>query len=128
MYIIHKYFEALNINIFCINCRRLSIFYSAKRVLLELLQKLQPNIVHSQGIRADYINRTLDGLGVARVSTQRNDPTIDLVIHGHTHRYVNTIKNGVRVINPGESAGILKGKNSVGLLRLKDLSFERIFF
>ena len=34
----------------------------------------------------------------------------------------------IRIINPGECAGIIKGKNAVGLLNLEDLSFERIFF
>ena len=58
----------------------------------------------------------------------KKDPSVDLIIHGHTHRYRNESIGNVRIINPGECAGIIKGKNSVGVLNLEDLSFERIFF
>ncbi len=58
----------------------------------------------------------------------KKNPSINLIIHGHTHRYRNEMVGDVKIINPGECAGIIKGKNSVGLLKLKDLSLERIFF
>ena len=58
----------------------------------------------------------------------KKDSSIQLIIHGHTHRYRNEKMGNVRIINPGECAGIIKGKNSVGALNLEDLSFERIFF
>ena len=58
----------------------------------------------------------------------KKDPSIQLIIHGHTHRYRNENRGNVKIINPGECAGIIKGKNSVGALNLEDLSFERIFF
>ena len=58
----------------------------------------------------------------------KREPSIQLIVHGHTHRYRNEKMGNVRIINPGECAGIIKGKNSVGALNLEDLSFERIFF
>jgi len=58
----------------------------------------------------------------------KKDSSIQLVIHGHTHRYRNDNIGEVRIINPGECAGIVKGKNSVGAINLEDLSFRRIFF
>tara|TARA_B100001013_G_scaffold331905_1_gene247807 strand:+ start:381 stop:872 length:492 start_codon:yes stop_codon:yes gene_type:complete len=58
----------------------------------------------------------------------KNDPSIDLILHGHTHKYRNEEINGVKIFNPGESAGMLKGKNAVGLVRLKNLEIKRIFF
>jgi len=52
----------------------------------------------------------------------------NLILHGHTHRYkLEKIKNCV-VFNPGECAGMLKGKNQVGLIDLKNLSPEVIKF
>ena len=58
----------------------------------------------------------------------KKDSSIQLIIHGHTHRYRNEKIRKVKVINPGECAGIIKGKNAVGMLNLEDLNFERIFF
>jgi len=58
----------------------------------------------------------------------KKDSSIQLIIHGHTHRYRDENIGNVKIINPGECAGIIKGKNSVGALNLEDLSFERIFF
>ena len=58
----------------------------------------------------------------------QKEPSIQLIIHGHTHRYRNEKIGKVKVINPGECAGIIKGKNAVGMLNLEDLNFERIFF
>ena len=58
----------------------------------------------------------------------KENPSIDLILHGHTHRYRNEKIGDVKIINPGECAGIFKGKNAVGLLNLEDLKFERIFF
>ncbi|MDC0590424.1 YfcE family phosphodiesterase [Gammaproteobacteria bacterium] len=53
---------------------------------------------------------------------------IDIVIHGHTHRYRNEEIKGVLFFNPGESAGMQKGKNAIGLVNLNDLEIKRIFF
>ena len=53
---------------------------------------------------------------------------VDIVIHGHTHRYRNETKNGVLFFNPGESAGMYAGKNAIGILDLKSIETKRIFF
>jgi len=53
---------------------------------------------------------------------------IDLVLHGHTHRYRNEDINGVKFFNPGESAGIQKGKNAIGIVEIESLEIIRIFF
>ena len=52
----------------------------------------------------------------------------DVIVHGHTHRYRNEIQNGVLIFNPGESAGMINGKNAVGILNLENLKAKRIFF
>ena len=54
--------------------------------------------------------------------------SIDLIIHGHTHRYRNEEVKGIKIFNPGESAGMLKGKNSIGLVDLSNLNTKRILF
>ena len=53
---------------------------------------------------------------------------INVVLYGHTHRYENITKNGVLYFNPGESAGMQKGKNAIGILDLINLDAKRIFF
>ena len=57
----------------------------------------------------------------------KNDE-IDIVIHGHTHRYRNEKIKDVLIFNPGESAGMQKGKNAIGLVNLESLEIKRIFF
>jgi len=56
------------------------------------------------------------------------NPDIDIVLHGHTHRYRNEIKNETLIFNPGESAGIFQGKNAIGIIDLESLETRRIFF
>ena len=53
---------------------------------------------------------------------------IDVVLYGHTHRYENIKRNGVLFFNPGESAGMQKGSNAIGILDLKNMEAKRIFF
>jgi len=53
---------------------------------------------------------------------------IDIVLHGHTHRYREEHIESTIIFNPGESAGILKGKNAVGLIDLDNSKIKRIFF
>tara|TARA_B100000900_G_scaffold298244_1_gene256727 strand:- start:4750 stop:5241 length:492 start_codon:yes stop_codon:yes gene_type:complete len=57
-----------------------------------------------------------------------NNIDIDIVIHGHTHRYRNETRNNILFFNPGESAGMLRGSNAIGIIDLKDLKARRIFF
>ena len=53
---------------------------------------------------------------------------INVVLYGHTHRYENSTKNGILYFNPGESAGMQKGSNAIGILDLINLETRRIFF
>ena len=52
----------------------------------------------------------------------------NFMIHGHTHRYRNEMKNGILFFNPGESAGMNSGNNAIGLLDLISLEARRVFF
>ena len=52
----------------------------------------------------------------------------DLILHGHTHRYRQEIINNTIYFNPGESAGMSKGKNAIGLVDLNKLKIKRVFF
>ena len=53
---------------------------------------------------------------------------IDIILHGHTHRFREEIVNGTLIFNPGESAGMQKGNNAIGRIDLNSLKTERIFF
>jgi putative phosphoesterase len=57
---------------------------------------------------------------------EHND--LDLVLHGHTHRFRQETKRNTIYFNPGESAGFLEGKSVLGIVDLRDLSIKRIFF
>lgn len=56
------------------------------------------------------------------------NPETHLVLHGHTHRYREERINNVLFFNPGESAGMLTGKNAIGIVDLISLKVKRIFF
>ena len=44
----------------------------------------------------------------------------DFILHGHTHRYRLEKINKCFIFNPGECAGMMKGKNNIGIIDLKD--------
>jgi hypothetical protein len=52
----------------------------------------------------------------------------DVVLHGHTHRPVHERRGGALVFNPGECAGWLAGRNTVGVLELASLEVEWLRF
>jgi len=53
---------------------------------------------------------------------------IDLILHGHTHRYKEETIDGIIYFNPGESAGSMEGKSAIGLINMYNLKIKRIFF
>lgn len=57
---------------------------------------------------------------------QEND--VEIVLFGHTHRFVKEKIDDIILFNPGESAGMIQGKNSIGLIDLDTLEIRRIFF
>ena len=52
----------------------------------------------------------------------------NIIVHGHTHRFRNEIYRDTHIFNPGECAGIMKGRNKVGVIdtdipQMKIISF-----
>ena len=52
----------------------------------------------------------------------------DVILHGHTHRLRVEHHETHMIFNPGESAGMMKGKNAVGILDLLSLEPELLNF
>tara|TARA_A100001011_G_C14039763_1_gene727283 strand:- start:137 stop:625 length:489 start_codon:yes stop_codon:yes gene_type:complete len=52
----------------------------------------------------------------------------DFIFHGHTHRYKSELVKNALIFNPGECAGILEGKNHIGLINTKKKTSEIINF
>lgn len=53
---------------------------------------------------------------------------MDFIFHGHTHRYRSEIIDRALVFNPGECAGLMKGKNNVGFVETKNKESKIISF
>tara|TARA_Y100001958_G_C21028052_1_gene402083 strand:+ start:28 stop:516 length:489 start_codon:yes stop_codon:yes gene_type:complete len=47
--------------------------------------------------------------------------TTDFIVHGHTHRYRLEKVGNCMIFNPGECAGMMKGKNKIGIVNLDNL-------
>jgi putative phosphoesterase len=58
----------------------------------------------------------------------KDNQDIDLILHGHTHRYKEETVGDIIYFNPGESAGSMKGKSAIGLIDMSNLKIKRIFF
>jgi putative phosphoesterase len=54
--------------------------------------------------------------------------SVDLILHGHTHRHHHEQKGGTLIFNPGECAGFMKGRNAVGVVDLISMTAERLLF
>ena len=52
----------------------------------------------------------------------------DVVLHGHTHRQTIEYRDARLTFNPGESAGMIEGSNTIGILDLVAMSAEVIRF
>ncbi len=52
----------------------------------------------------------------------------NIIVHGHTHRFRNEIFKETCIFNPGECAGIMKGKNSIGIVHTDMPRMEIINF
>ncbi|MFK7898659.1 MAG: YfcE family phosphodiesterase [Myxococcota bacterium] len=55
-------------------------------------------------------------------------PELDLVLHGHTHRHRHERAGQTLIFNPGECAGFMAGRNSVGVVDLLELDAEVLKF
>jgi putative phosphoesterase len=75
---------------------------------------------------------TIDGLHIALlhgtnevlVKALAKSGEFDVVVRGHTHEPGVKIVEGVTVINPGESSGVLSGKATVAILEISNLNVE----
>ena len=81
----------------------------------KIISKCDKNIAifHEPDLIAEFLTRN------------RN---IHIILHGHTHRYVNEVRDGILIFNPGESAGMQKGQNAIGIVNLINLETKRMFF
>ena len=52
----------------------------------------------------------------------------NIILHGHTHRLRNEVIKQTFIFNPGECAGMMKGKNSVGIIDSDHLKMNVINF
>ena len=50
----------------------------------------------------------------------------DVIVFGHTHQFVNEMRNGILHVNPGESCGWVTGKSTVATLSTDNLACEII--
>ena len=57
-----------------------------------------------------------------------NRDEFDVILHGHTHQLNIEHHDNSLTFNPGECAGIMAGFNAIGLLDLKEMKPEVIYF
>lgn len=57
-----------------------------------------------------------------------NTADYDVILHGHTHRTTIEYDGEQLTFNPGECAGHMPGRNSIGVLDLAELRTEILYF
>ncbi|OOF27449.1 glycosyltransferase [Salinivibrio sp. IB872] len=69
-------YESLGIEMHSLNLSRLGGVFLAKSKLKAIISKIKPDVIHTQGIRADVLSSRLE-LSASTISTIRNFPQID---------------------------------------------------
>ena len=93
-------------------CKELNFEFNEPPFLLCLKDK-KVAIFHEPDLIEDFLKQHSD---------------IDLILHGHTHRYREEKIGNSIIFNPGESAGSMESKNALGIIDLDCLEIKRIFF
>ena len=73
---LQEQFEELGVRVHSLGLSRVSSALFGQRHLKTLLLSLQPDILHSQGLRADWLSSKLRH-PLVRITTKRNVPTLD---------------------------------------------------
>lgn len=69
-------YEELNINLYGLKLSRLGGIFKAKRQLTQLIEKIKPDVIHTQGIRADSLLSKIN-VSTPWIMTSRNYPLDD---------------------------------------------------
>lgn len=93
-------------------CNQYNFSFQEPPLLMEMLGK-KIAVFHEPDLINEYLKSNND---------------IDLVLYGHTHRYNQEMIGKTLLFNPGESAGLMAGKNATGIVDLENLVIRRIFF
>lgn len=72
-----KYFEQLGINLHSLNFSRIKGFFLAKKYLRKLIAEIQPDLIHTQGIRADSLISSIKEVKPIWLLTAHNYPLHD---------------------------------------------------
>lgn len=70
-------YESLGVNMQSLQLTRLQGLFLAKRKLNRLVMAISPDLIHSQGARADMFSAGLRGINVPKICTVRNFPQLD---------------------------------------------------
>ena len=76
----------------------------------------------------EWSNRRILVVHDPEEATPAHDSSVDLVLHGHTHRHRLERQGDTLYFNPGECAGMREGSNAVGLIDLLSLEAELLRF
>ena len=79
-------------------------------------------------LRLDWFNRHIVVVHDPLELVPLNLSDADIVLHGHTHRLTITHEEHRLTFNPGECAGMMKGKNAIGVLDLSDVTPSLLHF
>jgi glycosyltransferase involved in cell wall biosynthesis len=69
-------YENIGVHLYSLNLSRLKGFFVAKKSILRLIDEINPNIIHTQGLRGDIISSKLK-ITIPRIATIHNFPQID---------------------------------------------------
>jgi glycosyltransferase involved in cell wall biosynthesis len=131
---LEREFFKLDIELYNLRLTRINSVIAGNKKLSRLLRKLKPDIVHSQGFRADFLCAGEDYYPI-HVSTQRNNPFFDYpplygrilgtcVAYFH-HRSLARIPNLVCCSNSIASSNANRGLDSIVIQNGVDLSSKK---
>ena len=92
----------------------------------EIGSYLELENISVQQIRAEQYSKKVDFV-VSRAVSQM-ESFVPWVKSNISTKSNHKLKNGILYFNPGESAGMQKGSNAIGILDLINLEAKRIFF
>ena len=81
----------------------------------------EPLFIEKENIKIEVVHHP-------ELINEKMTKEMDFILHGHTHKFRSELINKALIFNPGECAGIMKGKNNIGLIDTKSKNSKIISF